>query len=354
MYWIGVDCHKWQHTAAILDERGQLLDVWQGGTTPADWAALAAWAGDYGPGRWGLEGSGHAGRGLAQFLVAQDAWVAQVNTRLIYLGRRSRGSRHKNDRQDAAAIAALVRQQGERLPRVQREDDTAILALLTAERDDLQAAATRLRNQLHALLAQAEPGQPKARLRTQREVTRWQDYQASSREQLNQVRAACIRRRAHELTALLATIADLGRQLEQAACPVAAPLTELVGVSWLTAGMLAGYLGPGNRFASDCQLAAYAGVAPLEVSSAERTRHRLNREGHRQLNAILHRIALTQLRHSAEAQTYIARRMAEGKSQADALRALKRYIARRVYRLWQCCLDDLTAIATATAEVEMT
>ena len=122
-------------------------------------------------------------------------------------------------------------------------------------------------------------------------------------------------------------------------------LTELVGASWLTAGMLAGYLGPGNRFASDRQLAAYAGVAPLEVSSAERVRHRLNRDGQRQLNAILHRIALTQLQWSAEAQTYVARRMGEGKSKADALRALKRFIARRIYRLWQRCLDELTPIA---------
>ena len=342
MYWIGVDCHKWQHTAAILDERGQLLDCWQGGTTPADWAALAAWAADYDAAcRWGLEGSGHYGRGLAQFLVAQDAWVAEVNTTLTHLGRRSRGSRHKNDRQDAAAIAAIVRQQGERLPRIQREDETVVLALLTAERDDLQAAATRLRNQLHALLAQAEPGQPKARLRTVREVQRWHDYQPTRPDPVSQVRASCIRRRTQQLAALLTTLAELGRELEQAACPVAAPLTTLVGVSWLTAGMLAGYLGPGNRFASDRQLAAYAGVAPLEVSSAERVRHRLNRDGHRQLNAILHRIALTQLQWSAEAQVYVARRMTEGKSKADALRALKRYIARRIYRLWQRCLDAM-------------
>lgn len=343
MYWIGVDCHKWQHTAAILDERGQLLDGWQGGTCPADWAALAAWAASFGaPCRWGVEGSGHYGRGLAQFLVAQGTWVVEVNTTLTHLGRRSRGSRHKNDRQDAAAIAALVRQQGERLPRIQPEDATAILALLTAERDDLQAAATRLRNQLHALLAQAEPGTSTGHLRTLREVECWQHYQASSPDPLSTVRADCIRRRAQQLAALLQTIAALGRKLEQAARPVAAALTTLVGVSWLTAGMLAGYLGPGNRFASDRQLAAYAGVAPLEVSSAERVRHRLNRHGHRQLNAILHRIALTQLQHSPEAQAYIARRMREGKSKADALRALKRFIARRIYRLWQRCLDDLT------------
>lgn len=348
MYWIGVDCHKWQHTAALLDNQGQLLDCWQGGATPANWQQLTEWAAEHGhPCRWGLEGSGHHGRGLAQFLVAQGAWVAEVNTRLTALGRRSRGSRHKNDRQDAAAIAAIVRQQGERLPRIQREDATAVLALLTAERDDLQANSTRLRNQLHALIAQAEPGAPKARLRTLREAAHWQHYESASLEPLNQVRAVCIRRRAQQLAEVLAAIAELGRELQTAARPVAAPLTELVGVSWLTAGMLAGYLGPGNRFTSDRQLAAYAGVAPIEVSSAERVRHRLNREGHRRLNAILHRIARTQLQHSVEAQAYVARRMADGKSQADAIRALKRFIARRIYRLWQRCLDEMTASSEA-------
>lgn len=79
-------------------------------------------------------------------------------------------------------------------------------------------------------------------------------------------------------------------------------------------------------------------MAPLEVSSAGRVRHRLNRGGNRQLNAILYRIALTQLRSLPAAQDYVARRMSEGKTKREALRALKRYIIRAIWRLWQECV----------------
>ena len=117
------------------------------------------------------------------------------------------------------------------------------------------------------------------------------------------------------------------------------PLTELKGVQLLTAGALAGILGPGQRFSSEAELAAYAGVAPLETSSAGVVRHRLNRGGNRRLNAILYRIALTQARSWPPAQAYLAKRKAEGKSWREALRALKRYLVRALWRLWQRCLQ---------------
>lgn len=344
MPWIGVDCHKWQHTAALLNGQGHILDHWQGDATPAGWRKLVRWADGFtGERQWGLEGSGHYGRGLAQFLVAQGEVVREVNTRLTVLGRRGRGTFDKSDEQDAAAIAAVVREQAAQLPQIQVEDTSAVLGLLTRERDDLQAAATRLRNQLHSLIGQAEPGMPKARLRRQWEVEAWQDYQPTSPTALAQLRAERIRSRARQLAGLLEEIDDLERQIEATAPAVVAPLLQIVGVGKLTAGMLAGYLGPGRRFASDRQLASYAGVAPLEVSSAGRVRHRLNRNGHRQLNAIIHRIALSQVRHSAEARAYVAKRRADGKSYRDAIRALKRFIVRRIYRLWQRCLPLLTA-----------
>lgn len=105
----------------------------------------------------------------------------------------------------------------------------------------------------------------------------------------------------------------------------------------LTAGALAGILGPGRRFGREAQLAAYAGVAPLEASSAERVRHRLNRGGNRRLNAILYRIALTRARYDPAARAYPDRRMGEGKAKREARRALKRYISRAIFRLWQEC-----------------
>jgi len=115
------------------------------------------------------------------------------------------------------------------------------------------------------------------------------------------------------------------------------PLTNLCGVNLITAGTLAGILGPGDRFATDAQLAAYAGVAPLEASSAGLVRHRLNRGGNRRLNSVLYRIVLTQAHHLPTAKAYIDRRLSEGKTRREAHRALRRFVIRAIWRLWQEC-----------------
>jgi transposase len=152
-----------------------------------------------------------------------------------------------------------------------------------------------------------------------------------------QQRAAAVRRTAIRLLLSLTQAEDLAAEIRTRAQVHYLPLTELCGVSLLTAGALAGILGPGQRFATDAQLAAYAGVAPLEASSAGRVRHRLNRGGNRRLNAILYRMALTQARCAPAAQAYVARRQAEGKTRREAIRALKRYLVRAVWRQWQRC-----------------
>jgi transposase len=126
-------------------------------------------------------------------------------------------------------------------------------------------------------------------------------------------------------------------------------LTRLCGVSLLTAGALAGILGPGRRFRTEAQLAAYAGVAPLEAASAGAARHRLNRGGNRRLNAILYRIALTQARSSPDGRPYVQRRMAEGKTWREAIRALKRYLIRAIWRRWQECRPPQVAPSATVA-----
>jgi hypothetical protein len=99
-------------------------------------------------------------------------------------------------------------------------------------------------------------------------------------------------------------------------------------------------VGPGRRFTGEAPLAADAGVAPLEASSAGRVRHRLKRSGTRRLNAILYRSALTQARCWSPAQDDLARRLREGTTKREALRALKRYHIRAIWRLWQECVSS--------------
>jgi transposase len=164
-----------------------------------------------------------------------------------------------------------------------------------------------------------------------------ENYVAPGGDCLKQERAAAVCRLAQRLRLALTQAEELAKRIRESAAVDFWPLTRLCGVNLLTAGTLAGILGPGHRFATDAQIAAYAGVAPLEASSAGYVRHRLNRGGNRRLNAVLYRIALTQAHHSPEARAYLDRRVAEGKTRREAIRALKRFIIRAIWRLWQEC-----------------
>ena len=130
---------------------------------------------------------------------------------------------------------------------------------------------------------------------------------------------------------LTRTIEELDRELEERTVQTAPALLELPGCGAVTAAKLLAEIGPIDRFKSDAQLARHGGVAPLEASSGRVQRHRLDRGGNRQLNAALYRIAITQSRYLPAARAYLERKRAEGKSRREAIRCLKRLLARTVY-----------------------
>jgi transposase len=119
-------------------------------------------------------------------------------------------------------------------------------------------------------------------------------YSVASQSELQQQRAAAVRRLGQRLRLALEQVKDLGRQIRARAKVNFSALTHLCGIDLLTAGAIAAALGPGRRFSTEAQVAAYAGVAPLEASSAGLVRHRLNRGDNRRLNKIWYAIALTQ------------------------------------------------------------
>jgi transposase len=131
--------------------------------------------------------------------------------------------------------------------------------------------------------------------------------------------------------ALTRSILELDRELQAQTTAIAPRLLELPGCGGLTAAKLLCEIGPIDRFRSDAQLARHAGVAPLDASSGKHQRHRLDRGGNRQLNCALHRIAVTQGRVHPPARAYLERKQSEGKSRREALRCLKRQLARTVY-----------------------
>jgi transposase len=340
---IGVDAHKRMHAAVAVDAAGTILGEWKGPNTAAGWHELWTWANSFSASRqWGIEGAWNYGRGLAQYLVTSGEQVFEVNPRWTAQRRRRARRAGKSDRLDAHAVAQLVREESSTLPQIACDDETAVLELLTTEREAALAEATRLRNHLHQLLLQTVPNYSDhlPSLTSESGLRAAETFEGTTESPLQQQRAAAIRRTAQRLRLALQQVEVLADEIRSLAAIHFAPLTQLCGVQLLTAGALAGILGPGRRFKSEAQLAMYAGVAPLETSSAGVVRHRLNRGGNRRLNAILYRIALAQARGSDEARAYLARRRAEGKSWQEAMRALKRHLIRAIWRLWQQCLSE--------------
>ena len=155
-------------------------------------------------------------------------------------------------------------------------------------------------------------------------------------------------RRLRELTetinALEVEIADLVGQ-------VAPQLVAEPGCGALTAAKLVGEIAGADRFSSDAKLARAAGIAPIPASSGRTDRHRLDRGGNRQINAAIHRMAVTRARCDPQTQHYIAPKKAEAKTNRDAIRCLKRHLARRVWQLLQTPARPLEARPTAPVTI---
>ena len=307
MVTVGVDAHKQMHVAVALDEAGREIARWRGQNSVVGWHGLLEWAISLGgrPRQWGIEGAWNYGGGLAQHLVDVGETVYEVNARWTAAGRRRARQTAKTDRLDARAIADCVRQGAPGLPRVLADDETAVLDLLTSERGAVLGEATRLKNQLHALLLQLDPDyrEQLRSLDSPEGLVALESYEPPTIGALAEERAAAVRRSAQRLRLALDQAAELAERVKALTIQAGfTPLTEIFGVGFIIAGALAGILGPGSRFGNDAELAAYAGVAPIETSSAGLVRHRLNRGGNRRLNSLLHMIMVTQLRSWAPAQ----------------------------------------------------
>jgi transposase len=351
MLWIGVDAHKRVHQAVALGAGGGAT-AQTVPNTPTGWATRYRWA-QAGPERaWAVEGAGAFGRGLAQFLAERGEAVHEVNPRWTARQRRSARRPGKRDRLDALAVARLLREAAPTLPVVLPEDPAAATAQLWSRlRDDLVTDMTRLRNRLHALLLRCDPQYPQRvpRLTTQTGLAACLAYTAPGAAPLARARERAVRQVAQQLALLARQERELRGELEALVAARFAPLQTIEGVGALTAAGLVAELGQARRGLTEAQLAAMAGVAPLEASSAGGVRHRLNRGGNRRLNRRLHVIALIQARCYPPAQAYLARRQQAGRTAREARRALKRHLARRVWHQWQACWSEPPAALPAAA-----
>ena len=298
------------------------------------YSRMLEWARKQAPGRrvWALEGTGSFAAGLAKELAQAAEHVVEIGSL-----KRSRGA--KNDRLDAvrAARTAMAREH-QASPRI-RGLREAIRAL-AATRQAVLVSRTKAINELKSLIVIA-PEQLRAPLRGRPLAN-----QLGLIESMTIAAGAGVEQRITMLTlqSITARIRFLTGQLAdidpELACliqahPAGPALLAEPGVGPVVAAqLLISWSHPG-RVRSEAAFASLAGVAPLEASSGQRTRHRLNRGGDRALNRALHTVAITRIRCHAETRAYEARRTLQGKTHRDIRRCLKRAIARHLYRVME-------------------
>ena len=316
-------------TAVAVDEAGPLLSEV---TVRVGGDELVGWAADLSEEErlWALEDCRRLTRWLERQLLAAGEELVRVPPKLMAPERRAGRGRGTSDPIDALAVArAALRAPGLGRPGAD-EEPFRELKLLVDHRDAIVDERRRVHQRLRWHEHQLDPTfevrlRMLARSSHLERVSRWLAHQ----DQELQVGPA--RELVAHCRSLNRAITALDQELEQRTGQLAPALLELPGCGALTAAKLLAEIGPVGRFRSDAQLARHSGVAPLEASSGGMQRHRLDRGGNRQLNAALHRIAITQARCHADARAYLDRKKPEGKSRREALRCLKRLLVRTVY-----------------------
>ena len=327
---IGVDTHRDRHVVAVVDRLGRVVGEVVVAASRAGYGE-ALWFADRhaGGGRcWAVEGTGSYGAGLCRFLAGRGERVWEVERPQ----RRGRDGRMKDDWLDARRAAGHVLSGGGSAPRQRIEADA--LRLLLRTREGAVTARTEATNQLRAAIITA-PAELRERLSG---LTRSQLVKACRRlrpaadhaEQAAYVLAA--RGLAERIRQLTLEADQLEQELTRRLQAQQPALLERRGVGPIIAAQLVISWSQRGRLRSEACFARLAGVAPIPAQSGQTTRHRLDRGGDRDLNRALHTLALSLARTDPQTQRFLAERIARGKTRREAIRLLKRYLARSLYR----------------------
>jgi transposase len=308
-----------------------VLDEFKLRASSAQAERLRDWAARFDTREWAVESANGLGYLLAQQLVAAGETVFDVPpvlaSRVRVLGS---GRSQKNDPNDArsVAIAAL---RSDRLGHVRPDDHARVLRLLAKRHRDMAQLRNKHCTRLHALLGELAAGGVGTEL-TVSKANKVLDAVAVDSE-VTRHRVLIATELVDDIARLDATLRASKKRVEQAVSASGTTLTSIVGIGPINAATILGYSGDIGRFATKAQFASYNGTAPIEASSGGRIRHRLNPRGNRKINHALHVAAICQLRYDGEGRSYYDRKIAEGKSSKEAIRALKRRISDRVFRV---------------------
>ncbi|MEV6332988.1 transposase [Streptomyces sp. NPDC051909] len=267
---IGVDPHKSSHTAVAVDAAGHQVAQRQFVVNAGTFRQLMRWCEQWPDRRFAVEGAGDLGRSLAQQLASAGEDVVDVPSTLSAWAHRRRPQDRREGRPPRRPGRSLPPRPATRGPK----DQATILRLLTQRRDDLVHERTRVLNRLHAVLRDLLPGGAPTGLSA--------DEAAALMKGIRPVTATdnCRRDIARDL---LADLRRLDRQVKgneaemrEAVAAARTTLTTLPGLGTVLAAKVLGHIGDVSRFPTEHHFASYTGSAPLDASSGNNVRHRLN------------------------------------------------------------------------------
>jgi transposase len=332
---VGIDVHKHNHAAALIDQRGATVATLALSNSPAGYRRLIDWLSEHDAADAviGVESPGSYGRCLVAALSAAEFEVLQVPAWRTHRERHRRGP-GKTDPGDALSIAHVVLSARDELGPAEEPEIVRALAMLELQRRRFVRDRTKAIQRLRSDWTQHDPVGEAATIRCDRHRELRRLKRINLGEGLAQrIAARCIRELARDIEDLNHRIAVLDAEIAELLHDHGNPLEDLQGAgSNLTATIIA-QAGDVRRFRDASSFARFCGAAPIPCGSGQTSgRHRLHRGGNRQLNAALYRIAIIQQRHHPDAKRYLARKIGEGKTPREARRALKRHLANVLYR----------------------
>jgi transposase len=325
---IGGDSHKRTHTFVAVDEVGRRLAVKTVPATTEGHLAALSWAQQWEDRRWALEDCRHLTRRLEGDMLRAGEPIVRVPPKMMASERQGTRTVGKSDPIDAEAVARAALRDPD-LPVARLDGESRRVKLLVDHREDLVAERTRMqarvRWHLHELMPELVLA-PKALGKFKH-----LDRVAAELENVDGTVAEIARELIVRIRELTVRCNELERQITRIIKTIAPTLLALRGCGPLTAAKIVGETAGADRFKSRAAFARWNGTAPIPAWSGSE-RFRLSRSGNRQVNAALHRIAITQWRGVGPGRGFVEKRMAEGKTKTAALRLLRRRLSDEVLR----------------------
>jgi transposase len=328
---IGVDPHKGSHTAVALGADEAVLGQVRVRASAVQAERLLTWAEAWPERAWAVEGAGGLGHLLAQELVGTGELVLDVQPKLAARVRLlASGAVNKNDPNDARSVAIAALRSPSCRP-VRADDHAAVLKIWAKRHRDLARARNQVACRLHAALCELVPGGVSKEIYAAHAAQILEEAEPCGA--VAQARAELAAELVADLRRVDALLGETKKKLATAVRASGTSLTEVFGVGPVIAATVIGDVSDVSRFRGRDRFAAYNGTAPIEVSSGNRIIHRLSRRGNRRLNHAIHMAAVTQVRYRhSNGRVYYDKKIAEGKTGKEALRALKRQISDAIYQ----------------------